>query len=64
MEALDKPYTMDEMENAMKATAKGKVTSIDGYRIELLQAFWSELSGTLLQAINYSVKAGKLHNTA
>ena len=27
-EALDKPYTMDEMETAMKATAKGKVPGI------------------------------------
>ena len=63
-EALDKLYTMDEMETAMKATAKGKVPSIDGYGIELLQAFWSELSGPLLQAINYSLKAGRLHNTA
>ena len=36
------------MEIAMKATAKGKVLGIDGYGIELLQAFWSELSGPLL----------------
>ena len=39
---------MDEMETAMKANAKGKVPGIDGYEIELLQAFWSELSGPLL----------------
>ena len=47
----------------MKATAKGKVPSIDGYGIEHLQAFWSELSGPLLQAMNYSLKVGKLHKT-
>ena len=34
-EALDKLYTMDEMETAMKVTAKGNVSSIDGYGIEL-----------------------------
>ena len=62
--ALDKLYTMDEMETAMKAKAKGKVPGIDGYGIELLQAFWSEVSGPLLQVINYSLKAGKLHNMA
>ena len=53
--AVDKLYTMDEMVNAMKAINKGKVPGIDGYGIELLQAFWGELSGPLL---------GKLHNTA
>ena len=63
-EAFDKPYTMDEMETVLKATAKGKVPGIDRYGIKLLQAFWSKLSGPLLQVINYSLKAGKLHNTA
>ena len=63
-EALDKHYTMDEMETAIKVTDKEKVPNIDGYGIELLQAFWSELSGPLLQAINYSLKSGKLHNMA
>ena len=37
-EVLDKPYTIDEIEMAMKATVKGKVPSIGGYGIELLQA--------------------------
>ena len=53
---------MDEMKTPMKATAKGKVPDIDGYGIELLQALSSELPGSLLQAINHSLKAGKLHN--
>ena len=52
------------METAMKATAKGKVPNIDGYGIELLQTFWSELLGPLLRAISYSLKAGKLCNMA
>ena len=52
------------METAVKATAKGKLPRIDRYGIELLQASWSELSGPLLQGINYSLKAGKLHYMA
>ena len=39
---------MDEIETAMKATAKGNMPNIDGYGIELLQVFWSKLSGSLL----------------
>ena len=45
---LNPTYTMDGMETAMKVTAKEKVSSIEGYGIKLLQAFWSELSGQLL----------------
>ena len=51
--------TKGECLQALKSMKPGKTPGSDGLPIEFYKAFWNEISGCLLNAINYAYTEGK-----
>ena len=58
---LGKPISLQELEEALKATKKGKSPGLDGIPAEFYLTFWPEIGPYLLDMINYAISTGCFH---
>lgn len=56
--SLDKPFTLVELEMALRSLNKGKAPGFDGIPPELYLRFWSQLGPLLLNMINRAISSG------
>ena len=56
--SLDKPFTLLELERALRSLNKGKSAGFDGIPPELYLQCWSQLGPLLLNMINHAISSG------
>lgn len=56
--SLDNPFTLFELEMALRNFNKGKSPGVDGIPPELHLQFWSQLGPLLLNMFNHAISSG------
>lgn len=59
-ESLEGPISYKELTQALKATKNGKSPGLDGFSVDFLKLFWSELGIFILRSINEAYSTGSM----
>ena len=61
---LDREITLEDIKEAIAATKKGKAPGLDGLSIEFYIVFFNKVGKILLDALQYGLQQGVLHDSA
>lgn len=62
--AMDLPFTLDEISEALKCMPNDKCPGMDGLMAEFYKVFWSKLKKPYFAAINSDIQKKRLHQSA
>ena len=63
-ESMEGLFTMNELKTALKQLKRNKSPGVSGLTAEFYMVFFPQIKEVLLNAINYSFKTGRLHESA
>ena len=61
---LDKPITVEEIQNSIKTMARNKSPGSDGLQVEFYACFWLRVRQPMMDAFNYALRTGCMHESA